>query len=101
VQRVYSFSGAIDLFGVTGGMAAVCDTLSLWPSLLGQEMGHGYGLDHSRADGSQAGYMDIRDIMSTNVGGMFSTSDNNNNTFVGPRLDAWNMRPSSRSICSK
>src|SRR5215471_13264632 len=70
---VYSFAGTIDLFGVTGGMAAVCDTASLWPSLLGQEMGHGYGLDHSRADGSQAEYMDIWDIMSTNVGGTFST----------------------------
>src|SRR5207249_11534927 len=38
---VYSFCGLIDLFGVTGGMAAVCDTGSLWPSLLGQETGHG------------------------------------------------------------
>ena len=29
---VYTFAGLIDLFGVTGGMAAVCDTGSLWPS---------------------------------------------------------------------
>jgi hypothetical protein len=35
---IYSFAGRVDLFGVTGGMAAVCDTDSLWPSLLGQEM---------------------------------------------------------------
>ena len=35
-----------DLFGVLGGKAAVCDQLSLQPSLLGQEMSHGYGLDH-------------------------------------------------------
>ena len=88
---VYSFAGRIDLFGVTGGMAAVCDTASLWPSLLGQEMGHGYGLDHSRADGSQAQYMDIWDIMSTNVGGTFSSADDNY-TFVGPGMNAWNMR---------
>jgi hypothetical protein len=88
---VYSFAGTIDLFGITGGMAAVCDTASLWPSLLGQEMGHGYGLDHSRADGSQDDYMDIWDIMSTNVGGTFSTSDTDY-TFVGPGLNAWNMR---------
>jgi hypothetical protein len=88
---VYSFAGRIDLFGVTGGMAAVCDTASLWPSLLGQEMGHGYGLDHSRADGSQADYMDIWDVMSTNVGGTFSTEDPDY-TFVGPGLNAWNMR---------
>ena len=66
---VYSFAGLIDLFGILGGMAVVCDTGSLWPSLLGQEMSHGYGLDHSRADGSQTDYMDIWDIMSTNVGG--------------------------------
>jgi hypothetical protein len=88
---VYSFAGRIDLFGVRGGMAAVCDTASLWPSLLGQEMSHGYGLDHSRADGSQAEYMDIWDIMSTNVGGTFSTADANY-TFVGPGMNAWNMR---------
>jgi hypothetical protein len=88
---VYSFAGRIDLFGVKGGMAAVCDTASLWPSLLGQEMSHGYGLDHSRADGSQGEYMDIWDIMSTNVGGTFSTADANYN-FVGPGMNAWNMR---------
>ncbi len=88
---VYSFSATIDLFGVTGGMAAVCDTASLWPSLLGQEMGHGYGLDHSRANGSTEEYMDIWDTMSTNVGGTFSTSDPNY-TFIGPGLNAWNMR---------
>jgi hypothetical protein len=88
---VYSFAGLIDLFGVIGGMAAVCDTGSLWPSLLGQEMSHGYGLDHSRADGSQADYLDIWDVMSTNVGGTFSTPDANY-TFVGPGMNAWNMR---------
>lgn len=88
---VYSFAGLIDLFGVTGGMTAVCDTGSLWPSLLGQEMGHGYGLDHSRADGSQEEYMDIWDVMSTNVGGTFSTANDDYN-FVGPGLNAANMR---------
>jgi hypothetical protein len=88
---VYSFSSTIDLFGALGAMAAVCDTASLWPALLGQEMGHGYGLDHSRADGSTQQYMDIWDIMSTNVGGTFSTPDTNY-TFVGPGMNAWNMR---------
>lgn len=88
---VFSFAGLIDLFGVTGAMMAVCDTGSLWPSLLGQEMGHGYGLDHSRADGSSAEYMDIWDTMSTNVGGTFSSPDTNY-TFVGPGMNAWNMR---------
>src|SRR5438552_957186 len=31
----------------------------------GQEMGHGYGLDHSRRDGSDVDYQDPWDIMST------------------------------------
>jgi len=88
---VYSFAGRVDLFGVTGGMAAVCDTESLWPSLLGQEMGHGYGLDHSRANGSLDDYMDPWDTMSTNVSGTFSTRDPDYN-YVGPGLNAWNMR---------
>jgi len=88
---VYSFAGQIDIFGSLGGMSAVCDTQSLWPSLLGQEMGHGYGFDHSRADGSQADYMDIWDVMSTNVGGTFSTPDADYR-FVGPGMNASNMR---------
>jgi hypothetical protein len=88
---VYSFCGIMDLFGSLGGMAAVCDTGSLWPALLGQEMGHGYGLNHSHADGSQAEYGDIWDIMSTNVQGVFSTPDANY-TFVGPGMNASNMR---------
>ena len=64
-----------DLFG--GGDGVVCDDgrwpddssgpgmSSLSPSLLGQEMGHAYGLDHSRAYGSTADYMDQWDVMST------------------------------------
>lgn len=88
---VFSFAGRVDLFGTIGGMQAVCDTASLWPSLLGQEMGHGYGLDHSRADGSDVEYNDPWDTMSTNVGGSNSTPDPDY-TFVGPGLNAWNMR---------
>ena len=41
-----------DLFG-GGGPQAVCDPGSMEPSVLGQEMGHGYGLNHSREDGSE------------------------------------------------
>src|SRR5215471_7470501 len=55
-----------DLFGIIGG-PVVCDNLSMTPSLLGQEMGHGYGLDHARADGSETDYQDPYDIMSTAV----------------------------------
>lgn len=54
-----------DLFGVLGRGIAVCDNLSMQPSILGQEMGHGYGLDHSRASGSDADYRDRWDTMST------------------------------------
>ena len=38
---------------------------SLSPSILGQEMGHTYGLSHSRAFGSTTDYEDPWDIMST------------------------------------
>lgn len=55
----------------------------------GQEMGHGYGLNHSRLDGSTADYQDMWDAMST--GNAFSGSDP---TFGarGPGLNAANMR---------
>lgn len=64
-----------DLFG--GATGVVCDDgrwpdtnngagmSSMSPSLLGQEMGHVYGLSHSRADGSTAEYKDPWDVMST------------------------------------
>ena len=52
-----------DLFG--GGLGVVCDTNVLEGSVLGQEMGHAYGLDHSRKDGSTADYRDAWDVMST------------------------------------
>src|SRR5215467_14105175 len=41
-----TMNGSVDLFGYVGGMKAFCDSNSLSPSPLGQEMGHGYGLDH-------------------------------------------------------
>jgi hypothetical protein len=77
-----------DLFGVLGGKAAVCDQLSLQPSLLGQEMSHGYGLDHSRADGSTVDYQDPWDVMST-VRAYMAPSPKYMN--VGPMLNAANM----------
>lgn len=79
-----------DLFGVLGGQAAVCDPLSLQPAVLGQEMGHGYGLQHSRIDGSTADYQDPWDTMST-WDGCYSASDPNY-TLIGPGLCAANMR---------
>lgn len=52
-----------DLCGGPSGV--ICDGGSVSPHVLGQEMGHAYGLNHSRADGSTADYMDDWDIMST------------------------------------
>ncbi len=55
----------------------------------GQEMGHGFGLDHSRADGSLADYMDRLDVMSTwNA----DSGPDPNYGSRGPGINAWNMR---------
>lgn len=71
---------------------------TLWPSapgggngteIFGQEMGHGFGLGHSRKDGSNVDYGDPWDIMSTLQA--FSGSDINYSA-RGPGLNAWNMR---------
>ncbi len=96
--KLSDFSGVIvsgfqrmDLCGWVGGMAALCDSFSLVPSLLGQEMGHGYGLDHARLEGSASDYMDPWDVMST---AHFPSMEapNGEFSFVGPGLNAWNMR---------
>jgi hypothetical protein len=78
-----------DLFGGDG--YAVCDLNSMQPSLLGQEMGHGYGLEHSKADGNEAEYQDAWDIMSTANFPLFLTP-HSEFSFVGPGMNAWNMR---------
>lgn len=52
-----------DLFG--GGIGVVTNNETMYPSLLGQEMGHLYGLDHSRSEGSTEDYKDPWDVMST------------------------------------
>jgi hypothetical protein len=69
-----------DLFGGPDG--AVCDDgrwpanssgpgmSSLSPSALGQEMGHTYGLSHSRLDGSSEDYLDPWDVMSNGTSHM-------------------------------
>lgn len=79
-----------DLFGGwVGGPVAVCDNLSLNGSLLAQEMGHGYGLAHSRADGSLLEYQDPWDAMSTAASFMARHPEWG---YIGPGLNAWNMR---------
>jgi hypothetical protein len=45
---VVCINGPVDFFGALGGMTAVFDSVNgLRPSVMGQETGHGYGLDHS------------------------------------------------------
>jgi len=88
--------GGTDLCGWVGGMAALCDSNSLSPSLLGQEMGHGYGLDHARADGSEADYQDPWDVMSTMAWpNMQADSATWGPQTIGPGLNAWCMRSRS------
>ena len=88
---VVSAYGSTDLCGWVGGMAALCDQHSLQPSLLGQEMGHGYGLDHARKQGSTDDYQDPWDIMSTAAWPWMEEPDSDY-TDIGPGLNAWCMR---------
>jgi hypothetical protein len=63
--------------------------LTLFPRGLGQEMGHIYGLEHSRIDGSDVDYLDLWDIMS--AFNAYTTPDPEF-TYIGPGLNASNMR---------
>ena len=55
----------------------------------GQEMGHGFGLDHSRIDGSTVDYLDPWDVMSTRNATSAIDPDYG---MRGPGVNAWNMR---------
>lgn len=79
-----------DLCGWIGGRAALCDSGSCEPTVLGQEMGHGYGMFHSRVDGSTDDYRDPWDTMSTWDGCYYAGDPNY--TLIGPGLNAANMR---------
>ncbi|NTY61505.1 hypothetical protein [Mycolicibacterium sphagni] len=89
-----------DLFGLQGGSAAVCDLTNCRPSELGQEMGHPYGLDHSRGNGGDPAqnldYGDPWDIMSTERfgGSIVRPPEFPNGPYgpYGPGLNAANMR---------
>jgi hypothetical protein len=89
-----------DLSGGLNGV--ICDTAAnpqtgiagLSPALLGQEMLHGYGLQHSRHDGSETDYLDPWDVMS-NAGPYmaphpFLAADSERRYVVGPGLNAAN-----------
>lgn len=83
-----SGSTGIDLWGAAGGFV-FCDREALTPSLLGHEMGHGYGLNHSRRDGSEMDYQDPWDIMSAAATFM---QPHPAYRLIGPGLNAANMR---------
>jgi hypothetical protein len=94
VSYVVCMNVPTDLFG--GGIGVVCDSNSMVPSLLGQEMGHFYGLDHSRADplqpcGDDSGvdYKDFWDVMST--AGCAHMAPHPRFGSIGPGLNAANM----------
>jgi hypothetical protein len=93
-----------DLFG--GPYGVVCDDgrmtngmSALSPSILGQEMGHAYGLNHSRTSGSLDDYNDPWDVMSTAVWPTmgahphFTDLDERANSIflLGPGINAANM----------
>jgi hypothetical protein len=87
-KRVISLNAIeTELFGYFG--TAVCDSTSLRPSLVGHEMGHGYGLEHSRQDGWDLDYKDFWDIMSADDTAKAPHSEYGS---VGPGLNAANMR---------
>lgn len=93
-----------DLFGGPDGVC--CDDgrlpdngmSGLSPSFLGQEMLHGYNLDHARTNGSEEDYTDRYDIMSTAAADMaphpiFVERDMRGNPvfLMGPGLNAASM----------
>ena len=92
-----------DLFGGISGVVCGDDGANkgasgLAPSLLGQEMAHGYGLQHSRLDGSTTDYTDPYDIMSTQNYHMaphpdYPARDPQGNAVypIGPGMNAANM----------
>jgi hypothetical protein len=61
---------------------------TLIQSTLAQELGHVYGLQHSRLDGSTDDYTDAWDVMTGNV----YASPDPEFTTIGPGLNAANMR---------
>lgn len=93
-----------DLYGGLGGVATddgrddINGMSSLSPAVLGQEMSHGYGVEHARIEGSTADYMDPFDVMSTKSAYMaphpvFTEKDDQARPvfLIGPGLNAATM----------
>lgn len=92
--------GHVGYVGWPGEMHAICDEFSVKPSVIAQEMGHGYGLRHSMLHGSLDEYMDEYDIMSTRSAFSARHTDYDSihdpaykdvNISIGPGLNAANM----------
>jgi hypothetical protein len=77
-----------DIGAVSSGVVSQGSATQI-PRLLGHEMGHVYGLQHSRIDGSSDDYMDPWDIMS--AANDYSAADAEF-SLIGPGLNAANMR---------
>ena len=71
------------------GAGVIAQGTTARPNGLGHEMGHGFGLQHSRIDGSTADYRDPWDIMSAFDD--YATADSEF-AAKGPGLNAANMR---------
>jgi len=82
---VVCMNNATDLFGDIGVPAMVCDSGSMQPSPIAQEMLHGYGVNHARLNGSTADYQDPFDVMSVFNARM---APDPNFTQIGPGLNA-------------
>lgn len=76
-----------DIGSTPGGVIA--QGLTPYPQLLAHEMGHAYGLMHSRLDGSDDDYQDPWDIMS--AANVYSAPDPHFSV-IGPGLSVSNMR---------
>jgi hypothetical protein len=72
-----------------GGVGVVAQGTTPTPGVLGQEMGHVYGVNHSRKDGTTADYTDPWDMMSGYSD--YPTTDPEF-TSIGPAYNAWNLR---------
>jgi hypothetical protein len=81
--------GAVGQIKAPPALGVVGQGLTPTPAILGQEMGHVYGLQHSRRDGTTMDYTDQWDMMSgyndyAALDGEFAS--------IGPAYNAWNLR---------
>jgi hypothetical protein len=81
--------GAVGQIKAPPALGVVGQGLTPTPAILGQEMGHVYGLQHSRHDGTTMDYTDQWDMMSgyndyAALDGEFAS--------IGPAYNAWNLR---------